>query len=226
MKVLFVGEGPHDVGSPDFAPGVRAASGVIPILARSVCPQVGTDSVSIFWREVPVLPLKKKKMRGWSAKVRSSIAIAVKNNCVGTVCVADRDREDDRLAAMEDGMREASEGLGLTHPSVCGTAVESIEAWVLGVPTALASVLGLDVAAIQKQYHVGAVEGLHQRSEKAEKRPKDLLEKVANLRGKSATTDFRQDVATAADVAELERHCPQGFKPFADKLRAAFGLRA
>ncbi len=70
------------------------------------------------------------------------------------------------------------------------------------------------------------VETFYQRSEKEEKRPKDLLEKVALLKGRSAGTEFRETVAAAADVAELEKHCPQGFKPFAEKLRAAFGPRA
>ncbi len=225
MKVLFVGEGPQDVGSPEFAPGVRPATGVIPILARRVCPEIGDDSVCIFWREVPVLPLKKKKMRGWAAKVRSSVALAVKNVCDGAVCVADRDRDEDRLSAMGQGALEAAAVVEPDHRIVCGVAVESIEAWILGVPAAIAIVLGLEVAEIQQHYRMAEIEELYQNSEKGEKRPKDLLEKLARLKNQTADSRFREQVASNADVAALERNCPSGFKPFAEKLRAAFGPR-
>ena len=44
MKLLFVGEGPHDVGPPDFAPDVRAATGV-----------------TRFWRDLSALQSQMKK---------------------------------------------------------------------------------------------------------------------------------------------------------------------
>jgi len=221
MKVLFVGEGSHDVGSPGFAPEVRAATGIVPTLARRVCPAIGEESVSIFWREVPVLPMKPK-LNGLAAKVRSSIALAVKNQCDGTVCVADQDRDTDRLPAMNEGVSAA----GSDHRIVCGVAIESIEAWVLGAPTAIASVLTVAVAEVQKHYRLKDVEDLYQNSDKAERRPKDLLDRIAEVKHQTAGTSFRHEVAQRADVAELERNCSQGFKPFADKLRAAFGPRS
>jgi hypothetical protein len=220
MKVLFVGEGPHDVGPPDFAPGVRAATGVMPTLARRVCPAIGGDSVSIFWREIPVLPARPK-LKGWAAKVRSSIALAVRNQCDGTVCVADQDRDADRLPAMNDGASAAASD----HRIACGVAIESIEAWILGAPTAIASVLEVTLAEVQKHYRLKDVEDFYQNSDKAEKRPKDLLDRIAEIEHRTAGTSFREEVAQRADVSDLERNCPQGFKPFADKLRAVFGPR-
>jgi hypothetical protein len=220
MKVLFVGEGPHDVGPPDFAPGVRAATGVMPTLAQRVCPAIGGDSVSIFWREIPVLPAKPK-LKGWAAKVRSSIVLAVKNQCDGIVCVADQDRDADRLTSMNNGASAA----GSDQKIVCGVAIESVEAWVLGAPTAIASVLDVAIGDVQKHYRLKDVEDFYQNSDKPEKRPKDLLDRIAGVKNRTAGTSFREEVAQRADVSELERNCPQGFKPFAGKLRAAFGSR-
>ncbi len=138
MRVLFVGEGPNDVGTPDFAVQPRSAAGVVSALARRVCPEaIADDSASIFWRELPALPPKGKTSRGWTAKARSAVLLAFKSGCQATVCVADCDGEPDRLQAMQEGAEAGNRGVGEGQVTVCGLAVETIEAWTSVLPPPL-----------------------------------------------------------------------------------------
>src|SRR6476660_8078031 len=95
-----------DVGQPDFAPRPTTARGVVPALSRRLCPAIDEQSLAIFWREIPVLNLEKKH-KGLAAKVGSAIILACKHGCAGTVCVADNDDDDGRLARLEQGMTAA-----------------------------------------------------------------------------------------------------------------------
>ena len=53
MKVLFIGEGPHDIGAPNSNPNQpRPARGTIPILARRVCAGIAPESIALAWREI------------------------------------------------------------------------------------------------------------------------------------------------------------------------------
>ena len=55
MRVLFVGEGNNDIGYSSPSPNQpRPAGGVIPALARKVCPAIG-DSLAIRWTDIPRL---------------------------------------------------------------------------------------------------------------------------------------------------------------------------
>jgi hypothetical protein len=224
MKVLFVGEGPHDIGSPEFAPRPSQAVGVIPILARKVSPEIGADSVGLFWREIPVLNRDKRK-KGFAAKVANAILLAVRNKCEGTVCVADQDAEVVRLAAMEEGAERGLAIVGNQHRAVCGVAVESVEAWTLGAPSAIATILKDTKERVLQEYKLAAVEEFNQNSGKLDQRPKDLLERIAGLKHGKASAEWREDIANATDPAELCQSCHQGFKPFTEKLKAAFGPR-
>jgi hypothetical protein len=194
---------------------------VVPALSRRLCPAIDEQSLAIFWREIPVLNLEKKH-KGLAAKVGSAIILACKHGCAGTVCVADNDDDDGRLARLEQGMTAAPD----SHAIVCGVAVQSIEAWTLGAPEALAQVLGVEVALVQQTYKVRDVEEFKKSSGKADKRSKDLLEKIAALKHQTDSTEFRETVASYTDVALLQQRCPTGFRPFAEKLVTAFAPRA
>jgi len=222
MKVLFVGEGPNELGHPEMGPSPKPAGGMLPILSKKAAPNIDPDCLAIFWREIPILPREGKK-RGWAAKVAAAILLSWKNGLEGTVCVADNDRDDDRLPAMEEGIAKGIAALSESHAAVCGIAKESIESWTLGAVSALAKILRVDVAAIRKHYKISEVEDLYQKSGKPKKRPKDLLQRVAQLGNQNDSTAFREEVATETDIAELMTACPRGFRPFAQKLQSAFG---
>jgi hypothetical protein len=224
MKALLVGEGPHDIGTPTFAPKPHPATGVLAILFKKVCPHVNAECVGYFWREIPILDRKKRK-RGWAARVTSDIVLSVQQGCEGTVCVVDRDQDSDRLPAMEEGRERGLKLVAEAHLAACGVAQESIEAWTLGAPTALSLVLGETIERILEHYRPADVEEFHENSGKVEKRPKSLIARIAAIKWHDANTEFRQRVAEQTDIVELGRNCPKGFKPFADKLKAAFGPR-
>ncbi|MCI0377260.1 MAG: DUF4276 family protein [Gemmataceae bacterium] len=223
MKVLFVGEGKTDVGA-EFAPIPRPARGVIPHLSQRVCPTIDAASIAYFWREIPVIN-DKKRARGLAAKVSSAIALALRHQCVGTICVVDRDRDTTRLNQMEEGGNSGKNAVGQDHQVVCGVAVESIEAWTLGAPTAIARVLKVDLAKVQSLYKASEAERFYERSGKEEKKPKKLLNTVTAIAHREDSLEFKEEVAQCTDLEELKRHCPTGFRPFAEKLTACFGPR-
>src|SRR5262245_60587402 len=135
MKVLFIGEGPHDIGQLGDDPNSpQKAAGVITVLARKVCPDIDEDSWALRWSRIVRFNPDAKKRR-YHAKVSAAIVLSGrKYGCDGTICVADRDKDKNRLKEMEKGRESGLNSLGGPYPVVCGVAVESIEAWTLGSP--------------------------------------------------------------------------------------------
>jgi hypothetical protein len=231
VKVLFVGEGPHELGPSEGSADPQPATGTVPILARKICPAISADSVAIPWRNIPLLPLNTKaldkdmKKRGYEAKAKRAVLLSIKRySCGGTVCVVDEDTAPaDCLTEMKAGCDFAKKLLGQNHVVACGLAIKSIEAWTLGVPKAIAEDLGLDLEAVKKVYPHKHVEELSENSGKAEYKPKALLQRIAQLKHESDSTKFRMAVAERTSIAELRAACPKGFDPFVKDLQAAFG---
>ena len=110
------------------------------------------------------------------------------------------------------------------HRIAWGLAIESIEAWTLGAPDAIAEELGVTAEAVNQLYPRGIhVEDLFEGSGKEHHRPKKLLERIAQLKHRQDSTDFRQAIAERTDVTALEQACPQGFAPFKKRLVDAVG---
>jgi len=122
---------------------------------------------------------------------------------------------------MEEGRIDGLEAVGTSHYCVCGLAVKSVEAWSLADPDAIATVLGIDVKEVRALYPHFRIEEFYQNSGKPEHRPKDLLERIAQLRGRHADSGLRQEIAEHTNLSRLEEACPKGFTPFAEALRAA-----
>jgi hypothetical protein len=223
VKVLFVGEGPHEIGHTDTVPiETQPCGGVLFALARVVSPQISEESVALRWRDLTRLNPSAK--RGLDAKVAAAILLSGrKYDCAGTICVHDRDGDEARLPAMQAGRERGLPLVDPSHRCVCAVAVESIEAWTLGAPTALIAHLDVTEAELRKVYHLNQIEKFKETSEKREKQPKAILQQVAELANQADGTAFRVCVAERTDDAELRRHCPLGFVPFADELIAAFG---
>ncbi len=224
MKVLFIGEGPHEIGhrlgSHDpFNP--QPAGGVLPALARQVCPSI-KEPLALKWSELPLFRPDVKRA-GLAAKVAAAVLLSARRfGCAGTVCVHDRDRDDTRLPELLEGRERGLRTVASSHPVACGVAVESIEAWTLGAPTALAQTLKIDPKKVHAVYAASHAESFFEKSGKPDHRPKTLLQRVAESGNRNDDADFRAEVAERTDPAELERHCPDGFKPFAAALRTAF----
>lgn len=213
MRVLFVGEGPHDIGRHDhFAPEETAAQGVVQVLSRKVCPHIAEDSPSLRWAEIARFnPAAKKK--GFEAKVPAARLLAErKYDCTAVVLVTDRDGD----RARQEALRSAAEPHDNT---VAGIAVESIEAWTLGALEAIAAELDLDVNRVRAEYPSTHVESLYEQSGKPELRSKGLLQRIAELARTSDGAELRRRIAERTDVDALARRCPNGFGLFAEALR-------
>jgi hypothetical protein len=66
VKLLFIGEGRHDIGDPQpLQP--RPAQGTIPTLARRICAKIAPESVALAWTEIRRFNRAAKK--GYKAKV-------------------------------------------------------------------------------------------------------------------------------------------------------------
>jgi hypothetical protein len=218
VKVLFVADGKHDIGAPELPVNeAYPAGGVIPVLARNAAPKIEAGSLALRWAEIPRLdPAGKKK--GYAAKARAAVLIARRRyGCEGGVFVVDQDGKD------EDRVGELKAASTPSFPVACGAAVNSIEAWTLGAPEAIAAELGLKEEAVRAAYPSKHVEDLLETSGKEELRPKGLLERIARLAHRHDGTAFRVAVAHRTDVAALARACPRGFAPFLAELRALFG---
>jgi hypothetical protein len=219
VRVLFVGEGPHDIGRHDrFAPDEAQRPGVVQVLARKVCPALDEDSPALRWAELARFdPTAKKK--GFAAKMKAAALIAERRlACDGLVCVTDRDRDDDRARQVTEG----AAALASTTRVAYGIAVESVEAWTLGAPKALAEALDVPEKVVRAAYPHVAVEALYQNSGVSEHRPKDLLGRIAALAHQDSGQALRVAVAERTDTDALELACPEGFAPFAASLRTTF----
>lgn len=209
MKVLFVGDGPHDAA-------------VIPELARRLCPAI-VEHETLFWRDVPRFNLKSGH-RGYAGKIAAALVLSERRGYAGTVCVVDRDGDPDRAAAVEDGRTRGLLLVAASHRAACGVAVESIEAWTLGDAEAVAAELEIAVERVRQHYPRGVqIEQLKESSGKEEHRPKRLLARVCELGRRAPDADFRQSVAARTDPERLRCACPDGFAPFAAALVTAFG---
>jgi hypothetical protein len=192
------------------------------MLARRVCPSIEPASIALAWRDIARFSPRARK--GLEAKVAAAILLSARRlDCGGTICVIDRDGDETRLDAMGRGKTQGLDALGEPHAVATGEAVESIEAWTLGAPAALAEQLGIPADRVRAALPKKHVEALRASSEKVEHRPKAILERIASLANEPDGTALRRAVAERTNVAELEAGCPAGFAPFAREIRASFG---
>src|SRR5947208_3385449 len=105
MKLLFIGEGRHDIGDPSPNPyHPRPAEGTIPTLARRICTGIAPESVALAWPEIRRFNPSATK-RGYPAKITAAVLVAARKfGCAGTVVVADRDSEAGRQSELEEGV--------------------------------------------------------------------------------------------------------------------------
>lgn len=229
MKILFVGEGDHDIGGASETGGDRAPNGVVPTLAHRVCPNINLrdGSASKSWQSIPVLLKDRSPGSTRYRKARNAVTYSHSQGFDGTVVVIDRDRDENKAQEIRDGLNRGAQLAGDGHLVAGGVAVESIEAWTLGAPTAICQELNVSVKQLMSVYKPARVErDLYANSKKPAKNSKSVLRKVCELGNQTPTADFRRRVAAVTDVAELERNCPEGFAQFANELLKAFGPKS
>ena len=232
MRVLFVCEGDHDAGKSDPLnwSGDRPAGGVVPLLCAKVCPVIDLPASRSLPAKHPYLLPGERTRRNFSrsallarhgldVKAARAVVFADRSGFAGTVMIVDADSAPaTAIADMEAGAKTGTDSLGRPHGFVGGLAVQSIEAWTLGAPTALAACLKSDANGLRRHYSVADVEEFANTRQPHQNGKAILKRLCSGCRGEDGT-EFREEVARATDPAELERYCPEGFGRLAKVLR-------
>ena len=219
-RALFVGDGKHDVGAPEWPTDEPyAARGVVPHLAERAAAIDRSASRALRWSDIPRLSTSKK---GYLHKLRAAQLLAWRHGLDTVIAVVDEDNDPTRRDLVDAANQHA-----IGAPAVMGVAVRSIEAWTLGAPTALAAALGTTPAQLRDACPTCPVEQLYDSSGKHDQRPNALIERLAQkFAHRGDSLELRETVAAATDIDELRRSCPAGFARFAADLRAHFGAPA
>ncbi|MCY1008192.1 hypothetical protein OV079_22055 [Nannocystis pusilla] len=226
-RVLFVGDGKHDIGVPDWPTDEPfPARGVVPHLAERVAAVDRAHSLAMPWSHPRLSRFQPKnraqRTRGYEAKVRAAM-LQIERGVLrvdGLVCVVDEDNDPERRNLPDVLHVHASERC----PIAAGVAVRSIEAWTLGARTALAQALRTKVDMVEKTCPSSSVEELYEGAGDRSRRPKHILQRLADeLARMKDSLELREEIASLTDPDELCKACPIGFAPFAVAVRAAFG---
>ncbi len=173
-------------------------------------------------RNQSLQPVAQK--HGYSAKYVAGALLAVKSfGCKATVAVADRDGETQPRPTWRTAP---------SWPSNCSRSIRRFGGWQStrskrgrwACRTRLPRNWVWMSHSCKMSIPRGVdVESLSERSGKRERHPKQLLERIAQLKHRNDSTEFREAVAERTDPAGLAQACAQGFAPFAERLRRAFG---
>jgi hypothetical protein len=208
VHVLLVSEGRHELA--DCPEGYVSAE-ALPPLAILVHRMTGMDGTIRFCcrRGKSIRNVHRGKMSsGWGKKVYSAMWCAT-NGMEGetfdaVVVVVDRDgpRNAERLAEMQQGRNEYGDS---SFPCALGVAVEAFDAWMIADPQGIAAA-------------GGDATKTHANPEET-RQPKDAADAIFGTRGGTGLGPKYATVAREANIANLEKSCPQGFAPFADEVR-------
>ncbi|HEY3353150.1 MAG TPA: hypothetical protein VGQ83_07890 [Polyangia bacterium] len=214
MRLVFVGDGPTDVGPLHDTPHFETSSAAGRVLVRKIIERrVGRKCHF----DAKPRPHRWVSRGGYARKVEVAVAEADADGFDGVVILADRDGPGghDRLDALKAGRRAAQARTAL--PCAVGVAIETIEAWLL-VPSAVKAGLGLERTPPEPP----APETLAGRKG-TPTHPKSVLgtwrADVPEGRFDTVTAVYAA-IAEEIDPAALESRCPAGFAPFAAEVRA------
>jgi len=232
MRVVFLGEGPLDVGRPSTHPRVpRDHEGDLPRLTRRLFgayggpERFGYDALTIT-EIVSQIPRGGRATRagGKGKDLRDAVVATLRNpppSAAAIVAVIDArlDELDDLQADAREILRQCQELRG-DITVVIGFAVQEIEVWMVASPTSRAAAFGQAVGAA----HVPAV--LEHVGD-----PKTLwLERAGHIAAGAPDPELFADrqrccAWEALDPEVVAKLCPRGFRPLRDEIRALVEAR-
>lgn len=222
MRILFVGEGPTDVGRQTCCdPSDSEALGAVaPVLVRKIL-EAHASRHSVRFDFVP-RRFGWVRRGGFQRKIQTSMALAREQGFDAVVALTDRDGPSNhgRLKALRAGRDDAWNKDLNPLPCALGMPIETIEAWLL-TPDAAREGLGLEETPAE----CPAPESLGGKSGEPD-HPKSVFNSwcaEAPTGRFTSMTDAMAAVAERTDVDSLTRRCPQGFAPFAEEVRTRLG---
>lgn len=190
MKLLLVSEGKHELG-------VAGERGALQILVERLLEcdcQIITRKVSD-----PTVITEKGKGEGMFKRFVAWVKHAARSGFDAIVLLIDEDGDLNRQRQIED----AQSSTLVPFPRALGLAIRSFDAWILADQVAMSTVLGRNV---DRQPDMESLRD-----------PKSVCDSICDRQ--FALSEFYALVANAANLAELESRCAEGFAPFAARVR-------
>ncbi len=196
MKVLVVSEGPHELGDDQL-------EGALVILSARLMNGSATfdrEKVSSPRVRVHAQPGKggryEKRVLGW-------IRLAQREGYNAIILVIDQDGDRER----ERQFDRAQDDSRLLLPRALGVAIKTFDAWMLADEQALSSVLGTSIDLPP--------------APESEGDPKSKCENLRNdAHSRLSLREMYSAIAKVTDVEKLASRCPNGFAPFARRVRS------
>ena len=196
MRILIVSEGVHELGDDSL-------DGALVTLSRRLLGQnviVNRERVRSPRVRVHIQPGRgdgyEKRALGW-------IRLAEREEYDALILVIDQDGNEERKQQFD----RAQDDLRLSLPRAIGVAIKTFDAWMLADEQALSEVLKTHIDPLPNP--------------ESEANPKDKCE---NLRDEAhSQLSLRKMYAAIAErtaMEKLEYRCPNGFAPFARRVRA------
>ena len=196
MKILVVSEGSHELGDDHL-------QGALVVLSSRLLHENATfvrEKVSSRRVRVHIQPGKgggyEKRALGW-------IHLAEREGYDALMHVIDQDGQRVRELEFDRAQHNSS----LVFPRALGVAIKTFDAWMLADEQALSTVLRTHIAT--------------QPAPESEADPKKECEHLRNAAdSRLGLTEMYAEIAKVTDVEKLESRCPNGFAPFARRVRS------
>ena len=134
MKVLFIGEGPHDIGAPNSNPNqprpARHHSHIGSPRLRGNCSRIDCAGLARDQSLQPIRPKARLLCQDRRGSTASREELQLRSDRRGC-----RPGPRNRTTGRAGGRRDRAVRLFPQHAAVWGLAIESVEAWTLGART-------------------------------------------------------------------------------------------
>ena len=196
MKILVVSEGSHELGDDHLQGALVALSARL--LRRSTT--FVREKVSSRRVRVHIQPGKgggyEKRALGW-------IRLAEREGYDALILVIDQDGQRVRQQEFDRAQHDSR----LLFPRALGVAIKTFDAWMLADERALSTALRTPIAT--------------QLAPESVADPKKTCEDLRNATGsRLGLTEMYSEIASITDVEKLASRCPNGFAPFARRVRS------
>jgi hypothetical protein len=198
MRILFVSEGRHELG-------LGLESGAVVELFRRLATVADFEfeRLQVSDRRVRVHRERGKSGAPYRKRALAWLRYAEREQFDALVLLIDRDRDKQRTSGIDAAHDSDSPRL----PRAMGVAVETFDAWFLADEGAFGRVVGRTID--------------RQKRSEALKNPKALVRSLVDeSQGGLGLAEFYLCAVAELDLPEVEKRCPMGFAPFAQRVRA------
>ena len=200
MRILIVSEGEHELGDDNLE------GALVMLASRLLNENVSFDRKKVSSPEVRQHTQPGKGQR-YEKRALSWIRLAEREGYDAIILVIDQDGDAERKRQFD----RAQDNLRLALPRALGVAIKTFDAWMLADEQALSRVLGTHI-------------DLPPNSE-SEGDPKSKCENLRNdAPSQLSLRAMYAEIAKRTDMEKLEARCPNGFAPFAGRVRSLNSL--